>query len=141
MTLNRIFTVAVLALVLGGVIAGFIAIGPPSAARAIALDRRRVEDLMLIADRIKDQKGPLPLLLTRRATDPHDPVSGAPYLYGREDATHYQLCATFATAAGTNDSTYYEWNHPAGTACFRIAQGSAVPIGPAFRLPAPRNGL
>jgi hypothetical protein len=137
MTLNRVFTVAVFALVIGGVIAGFMAIGPPSAARAIALDRRRVEDLMLIADRVKDQKGPLPTTLTRRANDPRDPSSGAPYGYVKEDAQHYRLCATFATAAGTNDSTYYEWNHPAGPACFRIARGRTVPIGAAFRPPPP----
>jgi hypothetical protein len=137
MTLNRIFTVAVFALVLGGVIAGFVAIGPPSVARAIALDRRRVEDLMLIAGRIKDQKGPLPLLLTPRPNDSRDPSTGAPYAYVKEDARHYRLCATFATAAGTDDSTYYEWRHPAGPACFRIARGSAVPIGPAFPPPAP----
>jgi hypothetical protein len=137
MTLNRIFTVAVFALVLGGVIAGFIAIGPPSRARAIALDRRRVDDLMLIADRIKDQKGPLPAMLTRRPNDSRDPSTGAPYVYVKEDAQHYRLCATFATAAGTDDSTYYEWNHPAGPACFRIARGSAVPIVAPFRQPAP----
>lgn len=137
MTLNRIFTAAVFILVLGGVIAGFIVIGPPSAARAIALDRRRVDDLTLIAARVKEQDGPLPWMLTRRPDDPRDPASSEPYAYVKESETRYRLCATFATAANKNDSVTPEWNHPAGPACFRIAHGSAVPLGPAFRPPPP----
>jgi len=136
MTLNRIFTAAVFMLVLGGLIAGFVAIGPPSAARAAALDRRRVDDLILIAAHIKERNAPLPRMLTRRPGDPRDP-SGAPYAYVKESETRYRLCATFAAAASNNDSVTPEWNHPAGPACFRIAHGSAVPLGPAFRPPAP----
>ena len=139
MTLNRIFTAAVFVLVLGGVIAGFLAIGPPSAARATALDRRRIDDLTQIADRIKDQNGPLPWILTRRPSDPRDPASDAPYAYVKESETRYRLCATFATATTKEDGANLEWSHPAGPACFRIAHGSAVPTGLAFR-PPPADG-
>lgn len=131
MTLQRIAAIVTFVVVAGGVAAGFAAIGPPARARAIALDQRRVDDLIDIASRVRDRGGPLPVSFTADPGISRDPATGAPYVYAKESATRYRLCATFDTAAGA-DERIPRSRHPAGPACFRFARDGVVPIGDAF---------
>lgn len=135
MIFQRIATVMTIVVVAGGVAAGFAAMGPPSRARTIALDQRRVEDLIDIAGRVRDRGGPLPVFFTTDPGIPRDPVTGMPYVYVKETAVRYRLCATFAAAAGA-DGPIPRWRHPAGPACFRFERDGIAPTGAAFAPPS-----
>src|SRR5581483_10255663 len=86
MSINRLFTIVVFGVVIGGVVAGFLAIGSPSQARERALDQRRVADLEAISSQINGRKAPLPALLPPDVYRPHDPQTGKPYAYAKEGA-------------------------------------------------------
>jgi hypothetical protein len=138
MTLGRIAAILTFVVVAGGIGAGFAAIGPPSRARTVALDERRVDDLIDIAGRVRN-RGALPAAFSASEHgNPHDPVTGAPYTYVKESATRYRLCATFAAAAEV-DASPAQWRHPAGSACFRFGKGAVAPIGGAFPPPPPKE--
>lgn len=134
MTLQRIAGAVTVVVVAGGVIAGFAAIGPPSQARAIALDDRRVDDLITIVGMLNDRNAPLPAVFTTAPSVPHDPATGAPYVYVKENEGSYRLCATFATASAPSDPA--AWGHRAGPACFRLYRNSNLPMGKAFPPPS-----
>jgi hypothetical protein len=131
MNLHRIAGAVTVVVVAGAVIAGFVAIGPPSQARAIALDNRRVDDLTTIVGMLNDRDGPLPVVFTTAPSVPHDPATGAPYVYVKENEGRYRLCATFTTASDP-DAPDGAWDHPAGPACFRLYRNSTLPAGKAF---------
>jgi hypothetical protein len=135
-TLERIAATVTVVVVAGGVAAGFAAIGPPSRARALALDSRRIDDLTTIVGMLNDRDGPLPVVFTATPAVPHDPATGAPYVYVREDAGRYRLCATFTNASDADDPIAV-WHHPAGPACFRFFRNSNLPAGKAFPPPPP----
>ncbi len=137
MTFARIATVVTVAVVAGGVAAGFTAIGPPSRARLVGLDDRRVDDLKTIALRLRESDAPLPASLSNRPPVPRDPVTGTAYGYQKESPTTYRLCANFATAEPSDDALG-SWHHPAGPACFRLARHDFAPQDAAFRPPAAR---
>jgi hypothetical protein len=136
MTLQRIAAVVTVVVVAGGVAAGFAAVGPPSRARALALDTRRIDDLTAIEGMLNDRDGPLPVFFTAAPAVPHDPATGAPYVYVKENEGRYRLCATF-TSASDPDDRIASWRHPAGPACFRFFRNSNLPTGKAFPPPPP----
>lgn len=132
MNVQTAVTIATVAVVAGGVAAGFAAIGPPSRTRIVALDERRVDDLRTLVMRLRDRNGTLPPSLRNDPPEPRDPVTGAPYVYVKESAATYLLCATFAEAGPPGDPLA-SWHHPAGPACYRLSRGDLVPDGAAFR--------
>lgn len=126
MTRDQIAAIGAGIVVAAGVAGGFATIGSPQHARLVALDRRRVDDLVIIAERLRVRyhdglPAQLPAELGAVRNDGssamRDPLTGAPYEYARESASRYRLCATFATRSVTP-----RWEtgraHPAGHACF-----------------------
>lgn len=113
--------------------------GTPGAARAMQLDRHRVESLMRIRAAVTEYyriRGAVPAALESLTTVPAgasreglaDPVTGELYGYAVVDSARYRLCATFdratpvagsraPTAPGSDDAF---WAHPAGDHCFDL---------------------
>lgn len=138
MSTEKIGALAAIALVVAGLIAGCSLIGSPGHARAQAFDRRRSEDLGIIAERLRfryaersgpSRSRPLPVALPRDlgtvrsdgSDATRDPATGAAYRYVRDDARRYRLCATFALAGdATSDAVAGFERHPAGRSCFRL---------------------
>lgn len=122
--INKLFGVATVVLVLGGVVAGFMFLGSPAHGRLVALDERRIDDLQSMSSRINQRYSgrTLPAALPPGvALD--DPQTHRPYAYRREGNKTYTLCATFALPSEKQDtvSPYSDmklWGHRAGTACF-----------------------
>lgn len=137
--------IAASVLVVAGVIGGCSLIGSPQHARAQAFDRRRSEDLEIVARRLRsgyaERSGsldasrlptalPHDLLAVRSdgSDATRDPETGARYRYVRVDAHRFRLCATFALAGdGTSDGVAGFEHHRAGPSCFRFG---AVEPGP-----------
>ena len=128
MTAERVFGAAALMLVAAGVILAFTFMGSPSHARAVAIDRRRIDDLARIAGIVDErarEAGALPKALPA-GIDATDPQTGKRYEYRRIDAERYELCATFLLAGSADEAryTYYarsrRWQHRAGHACFTL---------------------
>ncbi len=128
MKLDRIFTVAAVAVVIGGVAAAFSMTGPPAHARSLALDRVRLEDLQAMMVRIGSRHlgrssalpGHLPSDLVRE-----DPLTHHPFVYRRISARTYELCATFALATEGRPTTEGDarrsgWSHGIGETCFGL---------------------
>lgn len=113
-------------LVAVGLWIGFVAIGPPSHAREIALDERRTDDLKDISSRLRTRYhdlGSFPVTLPSIwATDP---VTKRPYEYARIDRTHFALCAVFYTPSDSEDNggTSF-WSHGAGKKCYTFDRSS-----------------
>ena len=142
---ERIAALAACALVAVAVIAGCSLIGSPEHARAQALDRRRGDDLAIVAERLRSRytsAGPrqsekLPAVLPRdlRAVRSdgsdatRDPTTGVAYRYVRDGGHRFRLCATFALAGdGTIDTVAGFERHPAGSSCFALdAAGTGPP--------------
>jgi type II secretory pathway pseudopilin PulG len=124
MKLAHIFAVTVAVLVIAGLVLGFTAIGPPSHAREVALDQKRVDDLQDIAARLRARyryEGEFPATLPSDWVRVNDPVTKRPYVYRRVDQAHFILCATF-TAPSENDinaGTSF-WRHGAGQKCYTL---------------------
>lgn len=116
--------------------------GSPATERGRRLDNQRLSDLQNITyaiDGYYSRNASLPASLddltgkgpgheygVGRTTDP---VTEAPYEYIVNDATKYQLCATFDVASNVEDKEMYptapyttgpEWTHPAGYHCFTV---------------------
>jgi hypothetical protein len=129
-TASRLIAAAAVAIVVGVVVAAFVSIGPPSRARAEALDRRRLQDLGEIAARLHDDYTDAGRLPPPTYDSPQrDPVSKYPYEYRRVTSERYQLCAGFElpTPAGRNDETVASfWHHPAGRYCYSVDVGARV---------------
>lgn len=116
------------------IIAGVLVMGSPSQQRDQRLDGARIRDLNLLQITIRAywrEHEQLPQSLEVVAAQPgislplRDPVNGAGYGYRVIDATHFQLCAQFATdtsehARGRN-GIISDWPHPRGQHCFRRA--------------------
>ena len=129
---GRLLITGAIAAVVAAVIAGIVAVGPPSRARERKLDALRVEDLAalerLIANFARVHSS-LPQDLASLANEPgysiprSDPESGRPYEYQVLSSDHYRLCARFATRSTretqeTNYPTGDTWSHGAGDQCF-----------------------
>ena len=97
---------AISAVVLAAVVTGFLVMGSPKDARKEELDRRRVEDLRMLANLMTPEPGrPLRDSLDLNGYSPDlkaqvtDPVTKQPYEYHVVDSTHFELCATFDTGS------------------------------------------
>ena len=137
---GRLLMTGAIAAVVAALIAGIIAVGPPSRARERKLDALRVGDLAalerLIANFARVHSS-LPQDLAALANESgysiprSDPESGRPYQYQALSSDHYRLCARFATRS-TRESTENAylpgdtWSHGAGDQCFnrRVELGS-----------------
>lgn len=119
-------------LAIGALIGGFLLIGSPNTQRAMRMDERRVQDLLLIENAInihlvENEKLPpnLQALTTREGLklSINDPLSGRAYEYVIDDPQRYQLCAVFQTDTADRNrrvgpSMSMEWLHGAGRTCF-----------------------
>ena len=107
-------------------ILGFLYIGTPSTQRALRADRKRVQDLYQLSDKIHNlwsANGRLPGHLDElRDAALADPISRAAYEYRPAESSHYELCATFALASEQNQASprASAWSHPAGRKCFPV---------------------
>jgi hypothetical protein len=103
---------------------GFFDFGTPAHARAVALDDRRVSDLVTIGERIhndwrqKHRKAAPPNLggLDILPDDLVDPETRIPYEYHALKGTTFQLCASFAQSEVPPSNPSYK--HGAGRTCF-----------------------
>jgi hypothetical protein len=136
-----ILLVAVSVVVAGAIVIGFLLLGTPQDARKHQLDRKRIEDLRMLANgliaRARDANpDSLPptldaVTLTNYMKDAgRDPVTGAAYGYHIVGGGRFELCATFDTAE--SEAEFYDWErswaHPAGPYCFQFdVAGSAIP--------------
>ena len=125
------------AVVAAVVVTGFLVMGSPKEARKEELDKRRVEDLRMLANLMTPEPGrPLRDSLDVHGYSPDmkaqltDPVTNQPYAYRMIDSTHFELCATFDTEVRPEDLQPYEreWAHAQGRHCFRF--DARYPGGP-----------
>ncbi|HZZ00684.1 MAG TPA: hypothetical protein VFE36_14035 [Candidatus Baltobacteraceae bacterium] len=133
MSRDRIYIAVACVFVLAGLIAGFVAIGPPGHARLLQMDQRRVEDLRQISmalhesykrDRPLPKTLPQDLTLYARGDFTHDPQTHQPYVYERIDAKKYRLCAVYALPSedepGVGKPAGGYWSHGAGRKCYTL---------------------
>jgi hypothetical protein len=127
-TASRLIAAAAVAIVIAVVAAAFVSIGPPSRARAEALDRKRVADLGTIAAGLHDDYTDAGKLLPAAYDSPlRDPATGKPYEYRRLTSERYQLCGTFALPTpSTGMMAPSSWHHPAGRYCYSLDVGARV---------------
>lgn len=115
------------------IIAGIWVIDSPNQQRRLRLDDARVSDLVVLETAARSywkEHDRLPPSLDVLRAQPgvnlpaRDPDGGPDYRYRLLDATHFELCARFATdtAARTPEPRGMpaaQWAHPAGEHCFR----------------------
>jgi len=105
---------------------GFAAIGSPSTQRTLRADRKRVQDLYQLSDKIRNfwtsqQKLPEHLDELPDATLA-DPITRVTYEYHVKGGREYELCAVFAANSERNDAMpgSTTWSHPEGKHCFSV---------------------
>ncbi len=112
-------------------VAGLVALGPPTGRRLERLDARRAQDLDAIAraiDRYEATHQRLPASLDELQRGSHvqvaitDPVTHAPYGYEAGAGAAYELCATFERAAVERELRRGRpfSRHEAGRHCFPL---------------------
>ena len=113
--------------------AGVWVMDSPMRQRLLRLDEARISDLQTLEIAVNQwwlEHKSLPADLGTLAAQPginlprHDPDGGSDYRYRPLDATHYELCADFATDSGERSARWRvpqagQWAHPAGAHCFR----------------------
>lgn len=138
-----ILLVVVSIVVAAAIATGFLLLGTPQEARKLELDRRRLEDVMAIANDVRGiynaadggQTPPDSLPGTREPWAPNvgrrDPVTNEPYAYRKLASDRFELCASFDMAA-EDDPRNWEggWGHPAGRVCFEFGAGQVTPLRP-----------
>jgi hypothetical protein len=128
---NRLFVTGAFVLVIAATLVAFLTIGPPSRARAVALDERRVKDLRSIAARLHADYGNTGGILPPVLSGARDPITQQPYSYRRLSARRYELCATFATASESAEEATpntSSWRHHAGRTCYERDIGENYPF-------------
>jgi len=145
--LERFFGIAACVIVALGLVLAFLAIGPPSHARLVALDQQRVRDLYNIAsemhERFGDATGGLPQRLPSDLQT-RDPVTRRPYEFQRLGVKNYMLCARFALAA-ENQTIERHWPyaenlpHRAGLRCYKFNVSAARVLPQAIPAPGART--
>jgi hypothetical protein len=131
--------VAVAVVVIAVIAGGLWLMGSPTEQRLLKLDKRRVDDLQSIANRIdvywnRHQALPenLDVLESQPGFDsiPLDPERNEPYSYRALEQRSYELCASF-----NRESRYIpasQWAHDAGLYCYgfemKDAGGSLLPV-------------
>jgi len=132
--IGRWMLLAASIIVVGTLVAAFMAMDTPGQVREQRLDQRRIADLGQIDGAIGEWQrghGTLPASLAELAAQPgvslavRDPVSGAAYGYEPGTGLKYRLCAVFTTDTAKRDPqqdmfryTDQRWPHPAGRHCF-----------------------
>ena len=119
---------------LAAIIAGVLVMGSPAQQRDQRLDDARTADLSTLQIAIRAywrEHQQLPQSLAVVAAQPgvnlplRDPVDASGYGYRVIDATHFELCAQFATDSSEHArrrfSAAADWPHPRGRHCFRRA--------------------
>ena len=127
------------AVVVLALICGYQFIETPAQVRELRLDEQQVTDLQSLQSTVENYYQlhdvlPSDLATAYGALDvPTAPTGRADYTYVLQDATHYQLCATFTAASsdlknGTPVSVTtglnYTWTHEAGRWCFDRVVGT-----------------
>jgi hypothetical protein len=127
MRLERVFGAIAGVVVAGGVALAFVVVGSPGHQRALAIDRRRADDLSdlerSVHSRYHQRGKQLPKELPV-GLGIVDSVGDNAISYERVDATRYVLCTTFALAtdpkADRNDGHRDAWKHTAGRTCYHL---------------------
>lgn len=115
------------------IVAGVWVIDSPNQQRRLRLDAARVADLGTLETAARSywkEHDSLPASLEVLRAQPgvnlpvQDPDGGPDYRYRLLDATHFELCAQFATDTAARRRAprgmpAAEWAHPAGEHCFR----------------------
>jgi hypothetical protein len=114
------------------IVAGASVIDSPARQRLLRLDATRVDQLQSLDTAVRSYRrnhDTLPADFDALAAQPgldlprHDPDNGPDYRYRLLDATHFELCAGFATNSAERRRPRYmaddDWVHPAGDYCFR----------------------
>jgi len=141
---KRIFSWAVIVVVVVAVAGGFYVAGSPTAARDKKVDERRLTDLQNIQSQIVyfwQKKNALPSILDLLTDNISgyeasvDPETGRPYEYKVLSDLKFELCATFITELAADQTgavssgkvmseiqtypeTFNNWQHGIGRACF-----------------------
>ncbi|TSC83172.1 MAG: hypothetical protein G01um101419_179 [Parcubacteria group bacterium Gr01-1014_19] len=148
----KYFINTVITIVTAAIVAGFFIVGSPKDARLFEQDEQRLANLQFIQSEILNywmNKARLPKTLADLKDDlrgiqiPKDPETGADYRYTVKGAESFQLCATFAKASLSTQSSgakpYYpeiygqeSWKHDSGEVCFdrKIDKELYKPIKP-----------
>ncbi|MBI3816938.1 hypothetical protein HY285_05360 [Candidatus Peregrinibacteria bacterium] len=150
---HRSFGIAATIIVLVALVWGFAVVGSPFTGRLERFDERRLQDLQIINSEIlaivygnriggpdavpaRSLPSALPEVLQNaihQRPQITDPQTGIPYEYRITDASHYELCATFAFPRIQSYDIF--WDHPAGRSCYEFdvrepqGHGKPVPIG------------
>ena len=117
--------------------AGVWVMDSPMRQRLLRVDAARVEDMQTLDAAVLlwwGEHKELPADLGMLAAQPgvnlprRDPDGGSDYRYRPLDATHYELCAEFATDSGERPARWRlpqsgQWVHPAGAHCFHRSVG------------------
>lgn len=125
------------------VVMAVISIGSPHSQQLARQDERRVRDLDVLEDEIREwaeDRGALPADVATLAGRPGvrlsvaDPVTGAPYAYQVLSSRTFRLCATFETDTAEIQPGNWDrrrWRHPRGHYCFDrvLEQKAATPAG------------
>lgn len=136
MTKERIFSIATVVVVAAGLVLAFMYIGSPGYERQVALDRKRLQDLIETSTSLHERYGVNPDLPKRLPPniERSDPLTQRPYEYHRLTPKTYMLCAVFALpmqrdnendVLGPVDSR--SWHHNAGHSCYRLDVRQASP--------------
>lgn len=142
---KRYVVIAVAALTLATIVAGFFIVGTPAEARLARFDAQKVQDLQNIQSQMINYwqaKQALPATLSDLNNSlgyfsiPVDPQTGAPYEYEATGKLSFKLCATFnGESRGGTNPMYPErivepsiidakgirvdnWQHASGRVCF-----------------------
>jgi hypothetical protein len=121
---HRGFALASLAAILLTLTLGFLRIGSPANQQLLANDRRRVNDVYLIALSLSRSGGGADRVLPEAlppSTVGIDPFTNRPYEYRRLTDSSYEICAAFSAASpqpppGSADV----WGHTKGHSCFEF---------------------
>lgn len=120
---HRAFALASLATILLTLALGFVRIGSPTSQRLLAGDRRRVNDLYLIASslsRAGRTGSVLPAVLPASGSR-NDPFTSRPYEYRRLTDSTYEVCAVFFAASPEPPPGVVDvWRHSNGRYCFEL---------------------
>lgn len=130
MSESRLFTFGAIAVALGGLVLAFRFLGTPSHERLVAMDERRVDDLVKITSAVRDRyPSGVPEHLSSDVVVT-DPFTKRPYEYRRIDGMHYVVCGVFdtdqtseseeQTPNGVTAWPLRYWRHGAGRTCFEI---------------------
>jgi hypothetical protein len=137
--LGRPLAVASLVVAIAAITAAVFTMGTPAQQRRVRIDTARIGDLDHLVDAVRaDAKanGKLPPNLGVVAGKPgrslrvDDREARGSYEYAVIDATHFKVCATFATDTASHPARGFpasrdEWAHAAGRQCFtRTLRGS-----------------